>query len=316
MLAVIEAGGLITVQDLGRLGLRSFGVPTSGAMDEFALRAANLLAGNAAEAAALEVGAGDAGLRAEHDCVIAVAGAGYSLAINTWEYPLWGAYFVRGGWSIRLNKMGFGMWAYVALAGGIDIPQVLGSRSTYLRGHFGGLEGRSLQAGDVVHGGTDGHRLMETAGRSLRNEAHPSYGARPTVEVTPGPQGDQFTEQDRGAFLSSPYRVALASDRMGYRLEGPALQRHGGADLTSEGLAVGSIQVPADGAPIVMMADCATTGGYPKIACVIRADLPLLSQCTPGKDEVRFRQTTVEAAQEKYRQLIGKLKSGIVETDE
>src|SRR5512141_2257331 len=144
MLEVVEAGGLATLQDAGRLGWRQFGVPAAGPMDAFAFRAANLLAGNAESAAVLELGAGDLTLQAASDCVISVTGAGYALSVGTWDFPLWSSYFVRGGWSIRLTKSGFGMWAYIAIAGGFDVPQVLGSRSTYLRGRLGGLDGRPL----------------------------------------------------------------------------------------------------------------------------------------------------------------------------
>ncbi len=316
MLEVIEATAVFTLQDQGRLGWRRYGVPASGPMDPFAFAAANMLAGNPPEAAELEIGGGDIVLRAASDCVIAVAGAGYKLRVNIWEYPLWGSYFVRGGWMVRLEKSGFGMWAYLALAGGIEANSVLGSRSTYLRGHFGGLDGRSLQAGDVLKGVVPGHGLMESAGRTLAREAQPAYMADPMLEITLGPQHETFAEKSLNTLVSSVYRVGLSSDRMGYRLEGPALKHRGSADLTSEGMTTGSIQVPADGAPIVMMADCATTGGYPKIGCVIRADLPLLAQCTPGKDEVRFRETTVEAAQEKYRAAVRRMKAGIRENDE
>ena len=311
MLEVIEATALLTLQDGGRLGWRRYGVPASGPMDRFAFAAANLLAANSLELTALEVGGGDVVLRAASDCVIAVAGAGYKLRVNIWEYPLWGSYFVRGGWDIRLEKSGFGMWAYVALCGGIEAASVLGSRSTYLRGGFGGREGRPLQAGDALRCAAPRRELMEAAGRWLIPEARPSYTSNSILEFTPGPQSESLS-----TLTSNEYRVALSSDRMGYRLEGPMLKHRRSADLTSEGMAMGSIQVPADGAPIVMMADCATTGGYPKIGCVIRADLPLLAQCTPGQDTVRFRQTTVEAAQDKYRAAVRRMKVGIGQSDE
>jgi antagonist of KipI len=157
---------------------------------------------------------------------------------------------------------------------------------------------------------------METAARTLAEEARPSYSDSPTVEVILGPQTDYFRSDSIDTFLSDAYKVSLASDRMGYRLEGPRLTQRGRAELTSEGLVTGAIQVPADGQPIVMMADCATAGGYPKIATVIGADLPLLAQCTPGRDEVRFRQTTVEEAQEKYRKKVHDLKTGIVSAED
>ncbi len=316
MLEVVEAGGLATLQDSGRLGWRRFGVPAAGPMDAFAFRAANLLVGNGENAAALELGAGDVVLRALHDCVIAVTGAGYQLSVGSWDFPLWSSYFVRGGWSMQLSKSGFGMWAYVAIAGGFDIPQVLGSRSTYLRGRFGGLDGRTLQPGDTLQSSAPAHVLMESAARTLVKGARPTYEASPTVDVILGPQSDHFNEENLNTFLSSPYRVSSSSDRMGYRLEGPQLERKGNAELTSEGMTIGSIQVPVDGQPIVMMADSATTGGYPKIACVTSADAPLLAQCTPGRDEVRFRQTSVEAAQEKYRAMMERLREAIVGSED
>ncbi len=317
MLEILEVSGFATVQDTGRVGWRRFGVPAAGPMDRFAFRAANLLAGNPPNAAALEIGGGELVLRAAHDCVIGVAGVGYDLSIYVWDFTLWGSYFVRGGWTIRLarGKTGFGMWAYLATAGGIDVPIVLGSSSTYLRGRFGGLGGRLLQSGDVLRGAAPSDHLMESAARTLSDEAQLPYGESATIEVILGPQSKHFGGDSLKTFLSGTYRVSLSSDRMGYRLEGPRLKPCGSADLTSEGMTMGCIQVPADGGPIVMMADCATTGGYPKLASVISADLPLLAQCTPGKDEVRFRQTTVEAAQEKYRVLMNKLKTGIVESE-
>ncbi len=223
---------------------------------------------------------------------------------------------MRSGWTVRISQSGFGMWSYLALAGGIEVRPVLGSRSTYLRGHFGGFDGRLLQAGDILRRGRLRPALMERAACTLAEEARPVYHASPTVEVIPGPQAERFGPECMQTFLSNPYKVSHSSDRMGYRFEGPRLSLPGGADLTSEGLVAGAVQVPADGLPIVMMADCATAGGYPKIASVISADLPLLAQCTPGRDEVRFRSTTIEAAQEKYRCKMNMLKMGIVRAED
>lgn len=152
---------------------------------------------------------------------------------------------------------------------------------------------------------------MELSARTLLGNARLNYFENPTVDVILGPQKDRFDENSFQTFFSNAYKVSPSSDRMGYRLQGPRLHHIGGADITSEGIAMGAIQVPADGQPIVMMADCAAAGGYPKIASVIRADLPLLAQCMPGKDSVRFRETTVEAAQEKYRALMKKMNNGI-----
>ena len=316
MLEVLEASGPITIQDSGRRGWRRFGVPAAGPMDELAFAGANLLAGNPNEAAMLEIGGGDILLRAMSDCTIAVTGAGYGLTVNVWEYPLWGSYFVRKGWMIRLEKSGFGMWTYLAVTGGIEAPVVLGSRSTYLRGRFGGMEGRAIQAGDLLRPGEARHAPAEAAGRSISSEGRPTYTREPLIEFVRGPQSESIGDQSWKTLTTSSYQVGAASDRMGYRLEGPRLKHRGSADLLSEGMTAGSIQVPADGAAIIMMADCATTGGYPKIGCVIRADLPLLAQCTPGKDHVQFRETTVEAAQQKYRTAVQRMKSSIIEEDD
>ncbi len=315
MLEVIEADGLATIQDGGRQGWRRFGVPVAGPMDRFAFNAANLLAGNTAETPALEIGGGGITLRAKSDCIIAVTGAGYQVLVNSWKFPLWESYLVRGGWSLQLSRSGFGMWAYVGIMGGLEAELSLGSRSTYLRGRFGGLDGRAVQAGDALRTEEHPHALMEAAARTLALDARPAYTPSPTVDVMLGPQSDWFRQEDVATFLSSAYRVSATSDRMGYRLEGPALLGRQRAELPSEGMVVGSVQIPVDGQPIAMMADCATTGGYPKIACISSASLPLLAQCTPGKDEVRFQQVTVEAAQASYRSMMKRLKTGIIEAE-
>jgi len=321
MLEVIHASGFATIQDLGRSGWRRFGVPLSGPMDAFAFQATNLLVENPVNTAALEIGGGEIELQTNQDCVIATAGAGYSLSVYTWEFPLWDSCLVRAGWTIRLKegslpqgKTGGGMWAYLSVAGGFDVPPILNSRSTYLRGHFGGIEGRLLQPGDQLKVGITKLPLAALSGRTLIEEVRPAYVESPTIEVIPGPQAKSFTDESMETFLSSLYRVRAVSDRMGYRLEGATLSHLRGADLISEGMTIGSIQVPADGQPIVLMADCGTTGGYPKIASVIRTDLSLLAQCSPGKDSVRFQTTTIEAAQQKYRTMMEKMRNGIIDS--
>jgi antagonist of KipI len=315
MLEVVEANGISTVQDMGRTGWRRYGVPSSGPMDEFALLGANLLAGNDPQAAAIEAGAGDLTLRVQQDSVIAVAGDGYELNVNIWTYPLWGSYFVRAGWVIRLRKAEQGMWAYLAIAGGIETEPVLGSRSTYLRGGFGGLEGQMLQPGQQLRAGRNMRGLIETAGRTIIDSCRPPYESGPMLDVISGPQRQRLTDRSVQTFFSATYQVSRESDRMGYRLEGPSLSHRMSPELVSEGITPGCIQVPADGSPIVMMADSATTGGYPKIGCLTRADLPKLAQCRPGKDQVRFREITVEAAQRNYREIVQRLRSGIRDAD-
>jgi antagonist of KipI len=314
-LEVIEVSGLATIQDSGRKGWRRFGVPTSGPMDLFAFRAANALAGNPSNFAVIEIGLGEITLRALQDCVIAVAGTGYKLVIYLWEFPLWSSFFVRGGWTIRFNKSDDGMWAYLAIAGGVQTQPVLGSRSTYLRGAFGGLEGRPLQAGDRIPIGKPLHALGHLAARTLPIEARPPYSDHPIIDIIMGPQTKYFSDQSIETFLSGEYSISLTSDRMGYRLEGPVLTHRNKTELISEGITFGAIQVPVSGQPIVMMADCPTTGGYPKIATVVSADLPLLAQCVPNKSKIRFQETTIVKAQKKYFRLMNNLESSILEPE-
>lgn len=301
MFNILDGGLLTTVQDLGRRGYERFGVPTAGAMDLFALRAANLLVGNPPEAAALEITLGGLRLQTTDDCLIAVAGADLSLQVHGWVLPPWGAILARRGWTIEFGARKTGCRAVLAVAGGIAVPAVMGSRSTYLPGRFGGLGGRPLRAGDALPLGTAAPGILETAGRSLNPLILPNYSDTPTVRVVLGPQDDHFTDQGLATFLSGEYRVSSTSDRMGCRLEGPAIAHRGPAEIISDGVPLGAVQVPADGRPIVLLADRQTTGGYPKIAVVISADIPLLAQCVPGISRVRFAAVSVEEAQSIYR---------------
>jgi len=312
-LEVLDVNGLATIQDAGRVGWRKFGVPTSGAMDAFAFHAANLLVGNDPNCAAIEIGLGDITVRALRDCVVSVAGIGFGLSVYIWDFPLWSSYYIRGGWTIHLTKLDFGMWAYLSMAGGVKTPPVLGSSSTYLRGHFGGFDGRQLQAGDMLRSGTPSCPLNDLAARTLPEDARPLYGDDPTLDVIMGPQENYFTEKSMETFFSNEYTVSKTSDRMGYRLEGAPLTHRRKMELISEGMTMGAIQVPASGQPIIMMADSPTTGGYPKIGSVSSVDLPLLTQCVPGKSKIRFRKTTVAKAQKKYRELMNGLEKIVEE---
>jgi len=294
-LVVIEGGFLTTVQDAGRFGWARFGVPPSGPMDPFALRAANTLVGNLPHAAGLEITLVGPALRATHECLIAVCGAEFDLWVGDLPVPAWHAVYVRAGQEVRFGQRRSGARAYLAVSGGIALPSFLGSRATYLPGNFGGLEGRALQAGDQLPLGPMGNDLATRAGKAWPRSSRPAYSPRPTLRVVPGPQGDYFTPEGLAAF-ESEYEVTPASDRMGYRLSGPRVAHRDAVEIVSDGVVTGSVQVPGDGQPIVMMADHQTTGGYPKIATVIRADLPLLAQCLPG-DRVRFRPVSIAEAQ-------------------
>lgn len=303
-LEVLRPGLLTTVQDLGRRGYERFGVPVAGAMDPFALQVANLLVGNPPEAAGLEITMEGPTLRATADCLIAVAGADLGLRVNGLPIPPWMSAFVRRGWQIEFSGQRSGCRAYLAVAGGFLVPPVMGSCATYLRGGFGGLRGRALQAGDRLPTGRVDRHLPEQAGRRWPEALRPPYDDHPAVEVILGPQADAFTQEGVPLFLSSQYRLSPTADRMGYRLQGPAIPHRTSADIISDGIVLGAVQVPADQQPIVMMADRQTTGGYPKIAVVVSADIPLLAQCLPGQSHIRFRQTGVEEAQQRYRQMM------------
>ncbi len=311
MLEIIETGGLVTVQDAGRRGWQKFGVPVSGPIDWFAFRAANRLAGNSPNAAALEIGFGDVTLRAQRDCVVAVTGTGFVASTFVWTFPLWTSFYVRNGGLINITKQGDGNWAYLAVAGGIEITPVLGSCSTNIRAGLGS----KLQAGDSLIIGKPSRSLDELAARTFSPEKQPAYFSSPVIEVIQGPQCDWFPQEGLDTFLNCEYEVSPSSDRMGYRLEGPSIAHTRGADLLSEGMVAGSVQIPANGQPIVMMADCPTTGGYPKIANVVRADLPALAQVPPREGRIRFRVTTVEKAQSRYRTMMQNLEDGIEEVE-
>jgi antagonist of KipI len=311
MFEIVEAGGLVTVQDAGRRGRQKFGVPVSGPMDWFAFRAANKLVGNASDAAALEIGFGDLTLRALRECVVAVTGAGFVASTYVWTFPLWTSFVVHAGWNIAITKKDTGNWAYLAVAGGIEVAPMLGSRSTNLRARLG----NKLQVGDLLKIGKSARSLDELAARTWLPEKGPAYSSSPVIEVILGPQSDWFPQEGLDTLLNSEYKISASSDRMGYRLEGSSIVRSRGADLLSEGMAAGSIEVPANGQPIVMMADCPTTGGYPKIANVVKVDLPVLAQVPPLTGRIRFNLTTVEEAQSRYRSMAQDWDDGIEEVE-
>lgn len=304
-LTTLDPGFLTSVQDLGRPGCERYGVPVSGAMDRLALMAANSLVGNPLGAAGLEFALSGPSFRVGGEgCLVAASGRGFSLRVGGRPIPLWMAAWARCGETISLQTAGSG-WGYLAVGGGIDVPLVMGSRSTYLRGGFGGLEGRSLQAGDILQTGPGGS--YDLAGQVLPPALQPAYSDHPTLDVVLGPQNGAFSQAGLAAFLGEEYALTSACDRMGYRLAGPPIEHRRGADLLSEGIPLGAVQVPGDGQPIVLMADRQTAGGYTKIGVVSSASLPLLAQCPPGAGKVRFRAVSVDEAQHKWRAMVGVL---------
>ncbi len=295
MLEIVEITGLATLQDSGRRGWNKFGVPTSGAIDWFAYQAANSLLSNPPNSATIELGLGEITLHALRNTVLAVTGAGYEVENYIWTFPLWTTFYVRAGWTVRMKKTSGGNWAYIAIAGGFDSPVIMNSRSTYIRGRVGS----ALKAGDVLHSFAPATDLLKLAACDFPVNKYIHYSQSPTIEVIPAPQADWFTPEGVRTFYESEYTLSPSFDRMGYRLQGSPIEKAISKELISEGMTMGSIQIPADGQPIVMMADAPTAGGYPKIANVTRASLPLLAQCEAGVSKIRFRETTVEEAQRK-----------------
>lgn len=293
---VINPGLSTTVQDLGRVGFQRYGVPVSGAMDTYALMAANLLVGNQPNEACLETTLLGPELEFLNQAQIAITGAALSSTINGKSVPCWQTLQVCRGDVLSFGYLKNGCRAYLAVRRGFDVPPVLGSKSTYVRGGFGGLEGRPLRAGDIIGTCQAGKPLK--SGYSMPKELIPSYSSELKVEVVLGPQSDFFTDRGLETFLSGVYTVTVESDRMGYRLEGPEVEQKEFLDMVSDAVPVGSVQVPRNGEPIIVMKDAQTTGGYPKIAVVATPDISLLGQAKPNHkirfSKVSFRQARVK----------------------
>ena len=295
-LRVDSPGPLTTVQDLGRYGYQRFGVPVSGAMDKFALRAGNLMVGNRGNAAALEFTLAGPKLLVLRSCRVAVTGAEAPVELDGMSVPQWQAFNATAGSVLNVGTTVDGLRGYLCLSGGIKVPRVLGSRSTYLKSGFGGFKGRAVSQDDVIQVGRTQLGAVVMQGEPDPSFA-PFYGNEHDVRVVLGPQHEAFTDEGKFTLLNSVYTVAPQSDRVGYRLMGPVIEHSGSSDIVSDGAPMGAVQVPGDGQPIVLMADRGVTGGYPKIATVISADLPLVAQARPD-DSVRFRAVTVEEAEQ------------------
>ncbi|HEY7140670.1 MAG TPA: biotin-dependent carboxyltransferase family protein [Methylomirabilota bacterium] len=292
-LVVVDPGLLTTVQDLGRLGYQRVGIPPSGPMDRAAFLVANRLVGNEDGAAALECTIKGPRLEVRQAVVVAVTGAPMGFTINGQGAPAWTGVRARPGDLLGFQMASAGCRAYLAVAGGIDVPLALGSRATYLRGRLGGLGGRALQKGDALALGPSLGAARE--GRTVPPALRPAYPAERECRVILGPQDDRFTPEGIRAFLEGPYDVTPQADRMGYRLKGPEIAHACGHDIVSDGIPLGGIQVPGEGQPIVLLVDRQTTGGYTKIATVIGVDIGAIGQTRPGH-RIRFRRVTLEEA--------------------
>ena len=300
-LRVIEPGGASTIQDRGRPGYQRYGVSEAGAMDPLALRIANRLVGNDEGEACIEFAMiGGIYEAVGRGCRIAVAGGAFDVAVDDMHYPAYQSCTVPPGGRVKVGRPRAGTYGYLAVAGGFDIPAVLGSRSTHVRSGIGGgflkpqhlLPLRAAEAADGPHLGLDPILWPSAEGR---------------IRVVMGPQDDVFTADGKAAFLSGAYRIGLQSDRMGYRLEGPHIAHAGGFNIVSDGIAPGSIQVPGTGQPIVLLADRQSTGGYPKIATILSVDIRRLVQrrhdeainfvaVSPGEADALLRNTRLTTA--------------------
>ncbi len=290
-LRVISPGLLTTVQDMGRSGSQASGMTESGAMDRLSLGQANLLAGNAENAAALEMNYLGGKYRIEGNGRIALAGADMMPRLNGKPVKNNVPLDVQDGDVLELGPAVRGVRCYLAVAGGIDVPVVLGSRSTNLKAGIGGFEGRKLKAGDrlkaCVSGAGGSEPGQEQPGVLDILSSRTDADGITEIRVIFGPQDFMFSPEAKETFTQSVYTVTNSSDRMGYRLDGPAVQAENGTDIISDGICFGSVQIPGSGQPIIMMADHQTSGGYAKIATVISSDLPLLAQLGPGS-RIRF----------------------------
>lgn len=298
-LRVLAPGFLTSVQDLGRWGLADQGIAPAGAMDPLSLRLGNLIVGNPPDAAALECTLSGPRLFADGVCLVALAGAPFDawVEMRGGRVPLapWQATHLAAGDVVHVGAARAGARAYLCVAGGFDLPPHHGSRATHLVAGLGGLDGRALREGDSLPIGAATRLLADLAGRCLRPDLWPRFPDQVTVRVTPGPQLNRFTEAAVETFLSSVYVVAADSNRMGVRLAGPHLTHTQGADVTSEGITLGAIQVPPSGQPIILMVDRQTTGGYTKPATVIGADIPRVGQARPGT-RLRFQMVSMDEA--------------------
>lgn len=293
---IINAGMLSTIQDGGRFGVMKYGFTQSGAMDSKAMSTANILVGNVPECAVIETTL--LGITAEftENTVIALSGGDFSAAINGTPIKRNKAYAVNAGDTLAMSYAKSGVRGYLAVSGGFDVPEVMGSRSTNLKSQIGGFFGRKLAAGDIIN--TFAPIITDTTGRELPEE---TYENSITLRAVLGPQDYMFTDEDINTFFSCEYKITQQADRMGIRLDGEPLKGKGSMDIVSDGIVFGSVQVPKNGMPIILAADRQTTGGYAKIATIISADRHLIAQARPG-GTIKFAQVSVKEAQKIAKQ--------------
>ena len=298
-ISIVRSGPRTTVQDLGRRGSQSYGVSVSGVLDVDAAILGNRLVGNEISAAVLEITFGGAELQFDRDAKVAVTGAVAEVAIMGVPQPMWTTLIVPASCSLQIGAATVGAHVYVSVAGGVNVPQVLGSRCTHLGTSMGGHHGRALDDGDELVCGAQHHEgPVPRAGTTAPVVFETAYvGSTAPVRATEGSQYASFTDAARDAFWDAPFRVSSVSDRQGSRLEGPVIEAIGRRhDIVSEAAYFGAVQIPSDGQPIVLLADRQSTGGYAKLASVIAADLGRMAQLPPGS-ELQFERVNIESAQ-------------------
>jgi antagonist of KipI len=296
LIEVRAPGLLTTVQDLGREGFGPMGVSPSGAADAVALRIGNRLVGNAEGAAGLEMTLLGGAFFFQEAAVVALTGSDFAPTLGQERVETWSSVEIRAGQTLQLGPTQAGARCYLCVRGGIDVKSFLGSASTHLLSGLGGFEGRALRKGDVLKLGRASESFRTFRKRNLARQALESLAPRKVLRVTAGPQSDWFSKEERKIFHESAYRVAEESNRMGLRLEGAAIALAAGGEMISEGVSLGAVQITAGGLPIILFVEQQTTGGYPKIANVISADMSSLGQLRP-RDEIRFEPVEMETAQ-------------------
>jgi antagonist of KipI len=297
---VLKSGLFSTIQDSGRTGYQNEGVVVSGAMDPFAHKISNILLGNNRNSASLEITMMGPTLQVLEDTVISICGANLSPKIDGKPVGKWKTLKIKKNQILSFGQPVNGIRAYISISGGFDVPEVLKSFSTYAKGKIGGFKGRTLKDGDILKANEP---AKSKPGIGLSWEIIPNYDPNEPIRVILGPDTDRFTPNGIKTLLNSQYRITNAADRMGYRLDGPQIKHKNGADIISDAANIGTLQVPKDGKPIVLMSDHQTTGGYTRIANVISIDIPLIAQRYPGQS-IFFKKISIEKAQSLHKQQI------------
>jgi len=296
--SVLTPGGYTTIQDQGRFGYQQMGIPVCGVLDAFAFHAANLLVANFRNAAVMEITVMGPRLEIIAEADLAVTGAEIGMTLNDQPIEVWKSFSVKPGDILDIQQVQSGCRAYLAVNGGIDVPEVMGSRSTYVGGNMGGYHGRLLKAGDVIKCGR-AKRLPRM--RQTPSDMIPSYPSEIVIRAIPGPQDDFFLE-GLDVIFHSDFMVSTKADRMGYRLQGPKVEIRKGMpkSIISEPTMPGGVQIPPDEQPIILMVE-QSVGGYTKIVTVISVDLSKVAQATPG-DTIRFERVSLETAHALYQE--------------